>query len=313
LHGPRVRQQRTADARRHGGNIRGSGEARGSGRIRRGIGAAVLAAVVVIALGLDTQFLTRVSLASTAHLEQGLVDRLRPNPSANNGPVVMTGDAPAQPQPLADAELAKTPVGTVAGSPAATPQPSQPPPASNLPVEGELPSLSGAVQWLNSPPLSPEALRGKIVVIDFWTYSCINCLRAIPYVQAWHEKYKDKGVVVIGVHTPEFAFEKNIENVKKAVTDLKIDFPVPIDNDYAIWRTFHNMYWPADYFIDAQGRIRDNAFGEGEYRGSEHTIQLLLQEAGRTNVPIGFVAVTATGAQAAPDEKDDRSPEIYVG
>ena len=180
----------------------------------------MLAAVVVIALGLDTQFLTRVSLASTAHLEQGLVDRLRPNPSANNGPVVMTGDAPAQPQPLADAELAKTPVGTVAGSPAATPQPSQPPAASNLPVEGELPSLSGAVQWLNSPPLSPEALRGKIVVVDFWTYSCINCPRAISYVQAWYEKYKDKAVVVIGVHTPEFAFEKNIENVKKAENRL---------------------------------------------------------------------------------------------
>ncbi len=159
--------------------------------IRRGLGAAVLAAVVVIALGLDTRFLTRVSLASTAPLEQGLVDRLRPNPPAENGPAAMTGNAPTQPQP----------------QPAA--------PASNLPVEGELPPLSGAVQWLNSPPLSPEALRGKVVV-DFWTYSCINCLRAIPHVRAWHEKYKEKGLVVIGVHTPEFAFEKNIDNVKKA-------------------------------------------------------------------------------------------------
>jgi thiol-disulfide isomerase/thioredoxin len=162
-----------------------------------------------------------------------------------------------------------------------------------LAVEGELPSLSGAVHWLNSPPLTPEAVRGKVVVVDFWTYSCINCLRAIPYVRAWYEKYKDQGHVVIGVHTPEFAFEKNIDNVKKAVADLKIDFPVAIDNDYAIWRAFRNMYWPADYFIDGQGRIRDHAFGEGEYKGSEHTIQLLLEEAGKTNVSSGFVEVKA--------------------
>jgi thiol-disulfide isomerase/thioredoxin len=282
--------------------------------IRRGLGVAVLAAVVVIALGLDTRFLTRVSLASTAHLEQGLVDRLRPNPASDNGPVPMTRNAPAQPQPAAAAEPATAPAGSAMGlPPAAPPQPSQLTPASGLPVEGELPSLSGAVQWLNSSPLTPEALRGKIVVVDFWTYSCINCLRAIPYVRAWYEKYKDMGLVVIGVHTPEFAFEKNIDNVKKAVTDLKIDFPGAIDNDYSIWRAFHNMYWPVDYFIDAQGRIRDHAFGEGEYRGSEHTIQLLLQEAGRTNVPGGFVAASASGAQAAPDEDNDRSHETYVG
>jgi thiol-disulfide isomerase/thioredoxin len=166
---------------------------------------------------------------------------------------------------------------------------------------------------LNSPPLTPEALRGKVVVVDFWTYSCINCLRAIPYVRAWYEKYKDQGLVVIGVHTPEFAFEKNVDNVKKAVVDLKIDFPVAIDNDYAIWRAFRNMYWPAGYFIDGQGRIRDHAFGEGEYAGSEHTIQLLLQEAGRTDIASGFVTVNASGAQAAPDDKDGHSPETYVG
>ena len=143
--------------------------------------------------------------------------------------------------------------------------------------------------------LTPEAVRGKVVVVDFWTYSCINCLRAIPYVRAWYEKYKDQGLVVIGVHTPEFAFEKNIDNVKKAVADLKIDFPVAIDNDYAIWRAFRNMYWPADYFIDGQGRIRDHAFGEGECKGSEYTIQPLLEEAGKTNVSSGFVEVKASG------------------
>ena len=241
--------------------------------IRRGLGVAVLVAVVVIALGLDTRFLTQVSLASTAPLEQGLVDKLRPNPPADDRPVAMTGPA----------------------APAAPPQPRAADPASGLAVEGELPSLSGAVQWLNSPPLTPEALHGKVVVVDFWTYSCINCLRAIPYVRAWYEKYKDQGLVVIGVHTPEFAFEKNIDNVKKAVADLKIDFPVAIDNDYGIRRAFRNMYWPADYFIDGQGRIRDHAFGEGECKGSEYTIQPLLEEAGKTNVSSGFVEVKASG------------------
>jgi cytochrome c biogenesis protein CcdA/thiol-disulfide isomerase/thioredoxin len=284
--------------------------------IRRGLGVAVLAAVVVIAFGLDTRFLTQVSLASTAPLEQGLVDKLHPNAPVTNPPVAMTGSAPAaQAQPTPPVEPAKdAPAVAMTGSPPpAAPQPSTPDPAAALGVEGEFPSPSGAVQWLNSPPLTPEALRGKVVVVDFWTYSCINCLRAIPYVRAWYEKYKDQGLVVIGVHTPEFAFEKNIDNVKKAVADLKIDFPVAIDNNYAIWRAFRNAYWPADYFIDTQGRIRDHAFGEGDYQGSEHTIQLLLEEAGKTNVAGSFVAVKAAGAQAAPDVGDDNSPETYVG
>jgi cytochrome c biogenesis protein CcdA/thiol-disulfide isomerase/thioredoxin len=305
--------------------------------IRRGLGIAVLAAVVVIAFGLDTRFLTQVSLASTAPLEQGLVDKLRPSRPATTMPAAtMTGAAAVmQPQPAAPTEPENgSTAATTGGAPLAQPQsgaaaepakdapvvamagpapPAAPSPASSLDVEGQLPSLSGAVQWLNSPPLTPEALKGKVVVVDFWTYSCINCLRAIPYVRAWYEKYKDQGLVVIGVHTPEFAFEKNIDNVKKAVADLKIDFPVAIDNDYAIWRAFRNMYWPADYFIDAQGRIRDHAFGEGDYRGSEHTIQLLLEDAGRTNVVGSFVAVNASGAQAAPDDDDNRSPETYVG
>jgi thiol-disulfide isomerase/thioredoxin len=241
----------------------------------------------------DTSFLTRVSLAGTAPLEQGLVDKFRPatpqQPPTAGGPVAMTGKPP------------KTPQGQAAAQ------------AADLPVEGRLPSLSGAVAWVNSPPLTPQELKGKVVVVDFWTYSCINCLRAIPYVRAWAEKYKDEGLVVIGVHTPEFAFEKNIDNVKKAVADLRIRFPVAIDNNYAIWQAFSNNYWPADYFIDAQGRRRDHAFGEGDYAASEHVIQQLLAEAGRTKVAGGVVAVHAAGAQAASDEGDVQSPETSIG
>ena len=150
-----------------------------------------------------------------------------------------------------------------------------------------MPPLSGAVEWLNSPPLTREGLKGKVVLIDFWTYSCINCLRSIPYVRAWAEKYKDQGLVVIGVHTPEFAFEKSVANVKNAVADLKIGYPVAIDSNYAIWRAFGNEYWPAHYFIDAEGRIRHHHFGEGDYEELERIIQTLLQEAGEKKVSAG--------------------------
>jgi thiol-disulfide isomerase/thioredoxin len=173
--------------------------------------------------------------------------------------------------------------------------------------------LSGAVDWLNSPPLTIEGLKGKVVVIDFWTYSCINCLRSIPYVKAWAEKYKDHGLVVIGVHTPEFAFERNINNVRAAVSDLKIEYPVAIDNEYKIWRSFDNKYWPAHYFIDAKGRTRFHHFGEGEYDQSEQEIQQLLEEAGNGNVPQSLVTVNASGVEAAASAIDDQSPETYIG
>jgi thiol-disulfide isomerase/thioredoxin len=173
--------------------------------------------------------------------------------------------------------------------------------------------LSGAVDWLNSPPLTIEGLKGKVVVIDFWTYSCINCLRSIPYVEAWAEKYKDHGLVVIGVHTPEFAFERNINNVRAAVSDLKIEYPVAIDNEYKIWRSFDNKYWPAHYFIDAKGRTRFHHFGEGEYDQSEQEIQQLLEEAGNGNVPQSLVTVNASGVEAAANVNDDQSPETYIG
>jgi thiol-disulfide isomerase/thioredoxin len=265
--------------------------------IRRGLGAAVLVAVAAIALGLDTGFLTRISLASTASLEQRLLDVFHSAADAQPQPsVIMSGDP---------AMMSANPAMMMKAKPAVQ--------SEELPVEGVVPSLSGAVAWVNSPPLTAEGLKGKVVLIDFWTYSCINCLRAIPYVRAWAEKYKDQGLVVIGVHAPEFAFEKNTDNVKKAVSNLKIGYPVAIDNDYAIWRAFNNQYWPAHYFIDAEGRIRHHQFGEGDYDGSERVIQQLLAEAGKTNVSVGMAAVNAFGAEAAADMNDVQSPETYIG
>jgi thiol-disulfide isomerase/thioredoxin len=173
--------------------------------------------------------------------------------------------------------------------------------------------LGGAVAWLNSPPLTRESLKGKVVLVDFWTYSCINCLRALPYVEAWSTKYKNDGLVVIGVHTPEFAFEKDRSNVEKAVHDLGVTYPVAVDSQYAIWRAFDNKYWPAHYFIDAKGRIRYHHFGEGEYDVSEKVIQQLLAEAGDKNYAKGTVDVAAKGVQAAPSFADVKSQETYVG
>ena len=170
------------------------------------------------------------------------------------------------------------------------------PAAVQLPIEGELPSLGGATEWLNSPPLTAAGLRGKVVLIDVWTYTCINWLRTLPYVRAWAEKYKNQGLVVIGVHAPEFAFEKNIDNVRRAAKDMRVDYPIAIDNDYAIWRAFKNEYWPALYFVDAQGRIRHHHFGEGEYEQSERIIQQLLAEAGIGGIGHELVSVDARGA-----------------
>jgi thiol-disulfide isomerase/thioredoxin len=182
-----------------------------------------------------------------------------------------------------------------------------------LPVEGELPSLGGATGWLNSPPLTPAGLRGKVVLVGFWTYTCINWLRQLPYVRAWAGKYSDRGLVVIGVHTPEFAFERNADNVRRAVQDMRIDYPVVTDNDYAVWRAFDNHYWPALYFADAQGRIRHHHFGEGEYGQSEMIIQQLLAEAGSARAGDELVSVDARGAEAPADWATLRSPENYTG
>jgi len=253
--------------------------------VRRGLGIAALLAVVAIAMGWDTGVLTRLSTVSTAKLEQGLLDVL-----------------PGQ-QPVAGAAMMST-----AGAPG------QP-----LPVEGTLPSLAGATDWLNSPPLDAPALRGKVVLVDFWTYSCINCLRAMPYVREWAERYRDHGLVVIGVHAPEFAFERNLANVQRAVKDLKVTYPVAIDNDFAIWRGFNNKYWPAHYFIDAQGRIRAHHFGEGNYAQSEQIIRQLLRDAGNTlpDEPAQAMAMAGAaprdGIEQQADMRNLKSPETYLG
>jgi thiol-disulfide isomerase/thioredoxin len=186
-------------------------------------------------------------------------------------------------------------------------------PAARLPVEGEMPSLGGATGWLNSPPLTPAGLRGKVVLIDFWTYTCINWLRTLPHVRAWAEKYKDRGLVVIGVHAPEFPFEKDVENVRRAVKDMRMDYPVAIDSDHDVWRAFNNEYWPAVYLVDARGHIRHHHFGEGEYEQAERVIQQLLSEAGMVGVPHDLVSVEGRGAEAAADWSSLKSSENYVG
>ncbi|RON09341.1 cytochrome C biogenesis protein [Pseudomonas brassicacearum] len=269
--------------------------------LRRGLGAAMLAGVAAISLGLDTGILARVSTASTGGLEQALVGRLAAKSPANSG--VMMAQIPSSTDDQSGASMmAAGGAMKMAAKDTVT-----------LPVEGNLPSLDGAVQWLNSPPLNAQALKGKVVLVDFWTYSCINCLRTLPYVKAWAEKYRDQGLVVIGVHAPEFAFERDVGNVTKAMKDLGINYPVAIDNDYKIWRAFNNEYWPAHYFADAQGRIRYHHFGEGNYAESERVIQQLLREAGAAKVADGLIDASAQGVQRAPDMNEVRSPETYVG
>jgi cytochrome c biogenesis protein CcdA/thiol-disulfide isomerase/thioredoxin len=240
--------------------------------IRRALGAAVLAGVAAIALGLDTGLLTRISTANTAPIEQSLIGRVPP-PTATR----------VQP----------------AGSP--------------LPPDGVLASLAHATGWLNSPPLTPAALHGRVVLVDFWTYSCINCLRELPYLEAWAAKYREDGLVVIGVHSPEFAFECDPANVRRAVRNLGVTYPVALDSHLTIWKAVHNEFWPALYFIDAQGRVRAHHFGEGAYAESEHIVQTLLKEAGYGHVPGGIVQPDAPSRLAPPDMRDRDSPETYVG
>lgn len=253
-------------------------------RIRQALGVAVLAGVAAIAFGLDTGVLARLSYASTASIEQSLLERFGASPA----PVRQEGLA------LNDATV--------------------PAYQSRLPVEGALPALDGATAWLNSAPLTTQSLRGKVVLVDFWTYSCINCIRTLPYLRAWAETYREQGLVVIGVHSPEFAFEKKLDNVKAAVDRFGITYPVAVDSDFRIWRAFRNTYWPALYFVDAEGRIRHHQFGEGGYERSEQVIRDLLAEAaGRAPAHVEMVAPHASGAEAAPDLAARRSGETYLG
>ena len=186
-------------------------------------------------------------------------------------------------------------------------------PAAQLPVEGHLPGFDGATGWLNSPPLTAADLRGRVVLVNFWTYTCINWLRTLPYVRAWADKYKGHGLVLIGVHTPEFDFEHDLDNVRQEVKDLGVDYPVATDNDYAIWTAFSNHYWPALYFVDAQGQIRHHRFGEGDYEMSEMILQQLLTEAGSGGTDQELASVDARGVEAAADWDSLRSPENYLG
>jgi len=186
-------------------------------------------------------------------------------------------------------------------------------PFGQIAGQSELASLERASEWLNSPPLTPAALRGKVVLIDFWTYTCINWRRTLPYVRAWAEKYKDRGLVVIGVHSPEFSFEKSASNVRRAAKDIKVDYPVAIDSEHAIWRAFKNQYWPALYFVDAQGQVRYQQFGEGKYDQAEMIIQRLLAEAGMGGDVRGLVSVDADGLEAPADWGNLMSPENYLG
>jgi cytochrome c biogenesis protein CcdA/thiol-disulfide isomerase/thioredoxin len=238
--------------------------------LRKALGVLILAGAAVIAFGLDTRVLSRLSTAQTFGFEHRLAQLLG----------------------MEEEELGTKVVGM-------------------LPVEGALPPLDGAVQWLNSPPLSREQLKGKVVLVDFWTYSCINCIRSVPYVRAWAERYKDQGLVVIGVHAPEFAFERDPANVRKAVADFRISYPVALDNNLTIWRAFNNRYWPAHYLADARGRLRYHHFGEGSTAETEQAIRALLAEKGAR---LGNVAsVSAAGTAAAADFAAIRSPETYVG
>jgi thiol-disulfide isomerase/thioredoxin len=186
-------------------------------------------------------------------------------------------------------------------------------PAAELPVEGHLPGFDGATGWVNSEPLTAADLRGRVVLVNFWTYTCINWLRTLPYVRAWAERYRDHGLVVIGVHTPEFGFEHDLDNVRQEVKDLGVDYPVATDNDYEIWTAFDNHYWPALYFVDAQGQIRHHRFGEGDYQMSEMILQQLLTEAGRAGADPELTSVDARGVEVAADWGSLRSPENYLG
>jgi thiol-disulfide isomerase/thioredoxin len=241
-------------------------------RSRRSRAFAVLAGVVVLAMGLAGSIFPRQWLAY-GQMEGHF---------SNNG------------IPTYDPNMVNAPSNNGSGSP--------------------LSSLAGATGWINSKPLTASDLKGKVVLVDFWTYSCINCLRSLPYMNAWAEKYKQNGLVIIGVHAPEFPFEKEQPNVEKAVRKFAVSYPVALDNNYAIWKGFSNQYWPAHYFFDAKGKLRHQHFGEGDYVQSELWIQKLLQErASQQALPGGMVSVSGQGEQAAALIRELGSPETYIG
>ncbi|MBB3259327.1 cytochrome c biogenesis protein CcdA/thiol-disulfide isomerase/thioredoxin [Paraburkholderia bannensis] len=273
--------------------------------LRRAAGALVLVTVGAIAFGVDTRVLAHLPGSPTESLENRLTAQLGAKTAE---PAAVAAAVPAavptvvrQTQTSAAAHVVR--VATSAATAA-------------LPVEGTLPSLDGASTWLNSAPLTPQDLRGKVVVVNFWTYSCINCLRTLPYLKTWAQRYQNDGLVVVGVHTPEFGFEHNAGNVKRALADLGIRYPVALDNDYRVWNAFGNAYWPAFYVVDAQGRVRYHHFGEGSYGEAEQAIRQLLAENGRAPAAHASHASQveqATGAQVPADLADTGSGETYLG
>ncbi|WP_321815614.1 MULTISPECIES: cytochrome c biogenesis protein DipZ [unclassified Paraburkholderia] len=273
--------------------------------VRRALGALVLVTVGAIAFGLDTRVLVHLPGSPTQDLESRLTQRLSA-PVAQ--PVVKRSVRPSVAQQTQRANAAHI-VRVSASVPSNE--------GVSLPVQGTLPSLDGASAWLNSAPLTPQSLRGKVVVVNFWTYSCINCLRTLPYLKTWAQRYQNDGLVVVGVHTPEFGFEHDQGNVKRALADLNIHYPVALDNDYRIWNAFGNAYWPAFYIVDAQGKVRFHHFGEGGYAQAEQAIQQLLAENGRAAQADADVhaapQVNASGAQAPADLADTGSGETYLG
>ena len=249
-----------------------------SERIRQVLGVLVLVGVGAIALGLDTRVLARLSSAQTASLETGLARKLGLG------------------QDMAESKTRTDAMGQLI-----------------LPVEGQLPALDGLGPWFNSPPLTREQLKGKVVLIDFWTYSCINCIRSTPYLRAWDDKYRKDGLVVIGVHAPEFAFERDPANVQRAMRDLGIRYPVALDNQYKLWGALKNNYWPAKYFVDARGRVRYHHFGEGNYATSERVIRQLLAEAGRAPKEASLSLAKGSATQIQANISELRSRETYIG
>ena len=243
---------------------------------RRALGAAGVVGLVALCLCSNPSVLTRFHILNTAEAEDSLIGPFHPRKLA--------ADAPS---PRGFHFL--------------------------LGDEGSMPDLDGAIGWLNSAPLSRRSLRGKVVLVNFWTYTCINSLRPLPYVKSWAAKYKDAGLVVIGVHTPEFSFEHEAMNVETAVRTLKVPFPVAIDSKTRIWQSFNNQAWPGQYLVDAKGRIRYHHFGEGDYGEIERVIQELLKENGATGLAPGTTSVSGVGIEAAPDWTDEQSRETYIG
>jgi thiol-disulfide isomerase/thioredoxin len=296
-----------------------------SERVRQVLGAAVVLSAAAIALGFDTRVLALLPSLNTTGIEEKLVQRWSPRAGSRNVQAEKANaqqvDSQAADSQAADSQAmnAEQPNAgallkvSMTAEPAAATNPVPAAAKLSLPAEGTMPSLSGAVDWLNSPPLKTGDLRGKVVIVNFWTYSCINCLRTLPYLKAWSNRYRDQGLVVIGVHAPEFAFEHNIANVKRAAADLHIDYPIAIDNNLAVWQAFDNQYWPAFYIVDARGEIRYHHFGEGGYDESEAVIRQLLADAGHSKLPASAGAAKASGIEAAADPQDLRSGETYVG